>query len=107
MRYIKVPQSFEVVDPIEEKPTGDVVSFSKFVSTLCVFAAQKQGADALLLIDIRKAAKNLMDGDIWECPDEYHSVLTTEARKPSGLNPYALLSAESHIRAIVDAPTSK
>lgn len=107
MRYITVPEAFQVMDPLEDKPTGEWVSFPKFVSTLCVIAAQKQGADALMLIDMRKAVKSYGPGHVWECPDEWHSVLASEAKKPGGLNPFALLSAESHIRAIVDAPTSK
>lgn len=111
MRYITVPESFTIVDPVEEKPIegAETFPFAKFIRVLTSNAAgsgpgQQPTADALTLVDIRTEAAKLAAGDTWKVSDEWYQILKSEAVRPRGASAAFVFSAASHIRAIVNAP---
>lgn len=106
MRYITVPEPFSVVDPIEGTPLpgAEAFPFAKFVKVLTSNAASEQTADTLTLVDIRREAEKQSAGVIWAVSDEWFEILKKQAVRVKGAQPAFVFSAESHVRAIVNAP---
>lgn len=116
MRYIQTPDPFVVRNPITDDPLdsngqkceleqAERITFAKFVRLVVSLAAQGQASpDPLMLIDIRNAADKLASGQVWECHDDWWKVLADQCKSMRGMPAQTTLSAESHLRAIVDAP---
>lgn len=120
MRYIQVPEAFVVYQPVTGEPLdvdgnkttldkAERITFPKFVRLLCMLASSKLNApnapSALTLIDIRNKGDSLVPGQLWECPDDWHKILTDTCGALAGMAAQTMFSAETHLRAIVDAPT--
>lgn len=104
-KYVTVPDDAVILDPVEDTPTGDKVSFAKTVRVVCAIASQA-GVDALTLIDVRRKLSEAAPGQIVELSDEEYAAVAPHFKNPRGATPALIFSAEAHLRAVVDA-TSK
>lgn len=105
-KFVTIPDDAVIRDPISDEPVGEVVPFAKTVRVVCMTAAQA-GVDALTLIDVRRKLSEAKPGDVVELADDEHASVTAHFRKPAGMTPHLLFSAEAHLRAVVDAPNRR
>lgn len=103
MRYILVPGPVRLLDPISEKETGEVVTFAQAMRGVCASLIQGQALDALSVLDLRDKINKAVPGQYVELTEDEYRALEPEWRRPKALQAVYVLSAQAHIRAVLDA----
>lgn len=111
-RYVTIPEQITLLDPTTDEPamTPDgpkLVSFAETARLLVLDQRIQEKFDTFTLNDLRKKLTRGKPGDVVEIRDEEHGMLTDCCKQPKTVAPALRFSAESHFRAIVDAPTVK
>lgn len=108
-RYITIPDTLPVLDPIEGTPTGDQLPFAKTVKVVLTMAVQSGGAqvDAFTMIDVRRKLTEAQPGQVVELTDDEHAAIAPLFKSPRGVTAAFLFSLEEHLRAVVDAPNKR
>lgn len=117
MRYVIVPPEVRCKNSLTGEPLmipderggmkEDVWTFTKAVRAATWVASQKASADALELMDVRKKFEDADVGSVVKLSDSEWKSITEEFKRPAVqiFGPGYGLSAESHIRAWLEAPT--
>ena len=111
MRYITVPDTVAMLDPISGAAlTGGEWTFQRSWLTALTVLASKNAMDALALVDLRAAGVDACPngpGATFAVSDEAWQTVAPEFRRPvaSVFGAAYPFCAETHIRAVIDAPT--
>jgi hypothetical protein len=104
-----IPEPIDIRNALDDAKTGERMTFAQSFRLILALAAHAGVLDALTLIEVRdhftgdrgSAGRWVVIG-----ADEYEAI-TPFFRRPKGLAPSWVLSAESHVKAWLDAKDTK
>jgi len=105
VRYVTVPEPFPVLNPVNDEPTGERVTFEQTVRLIAMQLVPS--VDALSLIDLRRKFQGKSHPHVVEITEDEWKMAEPQFRRPSALSPAFVLNAESHLRAWLDAPSKR
>jgi hypothetical protein len=109
MRYVTIPSPITPVDPLTGGPIAGMESctFARSCRTALALAAQRGNEDMLAIIDLRHKTDEALEGAVLALNDSEWKILESEFKRPNAqaFGVAWMFSAESHQRAVIDAPT--
>jgi hypothetical protein len=109
MKYIIVPEPFEILDPPSRRPVGARCTFIESVRLALISAFQKQAKPPQSkLDDLDESFADAQPGDVVKLEDDSAKILADEFASPNpGVFTVAWgFSSKSHRRAVLDAKST-
>ena len=106
MRYLTIPAAVMAIDPSTDAERGPV-TFADACRVAMVGVAQRASLEVLSLIGMRRKLVAASEGDVVELRKEEWTSLCDEFTKGKSFSPAYLFAAERHVRAVLDATTTK
>jgi hypothetical protein len=109
MKYIVCPaDSIELMDPSTDVAVaGQSFLWGDFIRLLFLEPGVVEGVDVLDRLAYRRELSGCKKGVFFGVPDDAAKLLADACKRPKVLSPAAQYSAESFLRAIIEAPSTK
>lgn len=105
MRYIRIPEPVQLIDPTTDAPVDRTVSFAESIRVVTSKMLAESVLDTLDLNELRSKLCAASPGDEVAIDDAWWQPLANEYKRLRGGLVAYLLAAAPHIRAVLDATT--